>query len=56
MVIDSIPSGYAAGIILRTEDWYLLDLKESPLEDSVQGWISSLSVSVSGDLDTIPVQ
>ncbi len=56
MVIDSITSGSAAGIILRTEDWYLLDLNESPQEDSVQGWISSLSVSVSGDLDTIPLQ
>ena len=54
-VIDSIPSGSAAGIILRTEEWYLLDLNESPLEDSVQGWIQSLPVSVSGDLDTIPL-
>ncbi|MCD4847147.1 MAG: hypothetical protein K8R76_03035 [Candidatus Aegiribacteria sp.] len=56
MVIDSIPFGSAAGIILRTEDWYLLDLNESPLENSAQGWISSLSVSVSGNLDTIPLQ
>ncbi len=53
MVIDSIPSGSAAGIISRTGDWYLLDLKESPLEDSIQGWISSLPVSISGDPDTI---
>jgi hypothetical protein len=55
MVIDSIPSGSAAGIISRTENWYLLDLNESPLEDSIQGWISSLFVSVSGDPDTIPL-
>lgn len=56
MIIDSIPSGSVAGIISRTEDWYLLDLNESPLEDDVQGWISSLFVSASGDLDTIPLQ
>lgn len=55
LIIDSIPSGSAAGIISRTEDWYLLNLNESPLEDSIQGWILSLSVSASGDLDTIPL-
>lgn len=55
VIIDSIPSGSAAGIILRTEDWYLLDLNESPLDDSIQGWIQSLSVSVSGNPNTIPL-
>ncbi|MCK5065626.1 MAG: hypothetical protein KAQ97_10105 [Candidatus Fermentibacteraceae bacterium] len=56
MVIDSIPSGSAAGIVSKTEDWYLLDLNESPLEDSIQGWISSMSMSISGDPDSIPLQ
>ncbi|RKZ09117.1 hypothetical protein DRQ25_07425 [Candidatus Fermentibacteria bacterium] len=54
-VVDSVPSSSAAGIVSRTEDWYLLDLSIGPLGQNVEGWIRSMDVSASGDLDTIPL-
>ena len=54
-VVDSVPSSCAAAIISRTEDWYLLDLREGSLGLDIEGWIESMDVSVSGDLDTIPL-
>ncbi len=53
-VVDSVPSFCAAVIISRTEDWYLLDLRIEPQRLDIEGWIESMDVSVSGDLDTIP--
>ncbi len=52
-IVDSVPSSSAAAIIFRTEDWYLLDLSIGPLGQNVEGWIRSMDVSASGDLDTI---
>ncbi|MBD3277317.1 MAG: hypothetical protein GF388_03370 [Candidatus Aegiribacteria sp.] len=54
-VVDSIASSSAAGVIAKTEDWYLVDLSEGPEDRAVQGWISSIAVSVSGSLDSIGV-
>ena len=54
-VVDSVPSSCAAGILSRTEDWYLLDLSTGPLGLDIEGWIESMDVSVSGNLDTIPL-
>ena len=53
-IVDTIPSSSVAGIIFRTDDWYLLDLNIGPLGQDIEGWIESEDVSVSGDLDTIP--
>lgn len=53
-VVDSIPSFSAAGIVSRTEDWYLLDLSIGPLGQDIEGWIEAADISVSGNLDTIP--
>ena len=54
-IVDSVPSSSAAGIVLRTEDWYLLDLSIGPLGQGIKGWIRAADVSVNGDLDTIPL-
>lgn len=54
-VVDSVPSSSAAGIVLRTEDWYLLDLSIGSLGRDAEGWIEAMDVSVSGDLDSIPL-
>ena len=54
-VVDSVPSSCAAAIVSRTEDWYLLDLSNGPLDRDTEGWIKSMDVSVSGNLDTIPL-
>ena len=54
-IVDSVPSSCAAAIVSRTENWYLLDLSIGPLELDIEGWIESLDVSFSGNLDTIPL-
>jgi len=54
-VVDSVPSSCAAAIASRTDDWYLLDLSNGPLELDIEGWMESMDVSVSGNLDTIPL-
>lgn len=54
-VVDSVPSFSAAGVVLRTEDWYLLDLSIGPLGQDIEGWIRAADISVNGDLDTIPL-
>ncbi|MCK5115665.1 MAG: hypothetical protein KAR44_03635 [Candidatus Aegiribacteria sp.] len=54
-VVDSVPSSCAAAIISRTEDWYLLDLSNGLLELDSEGWIRAADVSVSGNLDSIPI-
>jgi hypothetical protein len=54
-VVDSIPSSSAAGIVSRTEEWYLLDLNIGPLGQDIEGWIEATDISVSGNLDTIPI-
>lgn len=54
-VVDSIPSSSAAGIVLRTEDWYFLDLSIGPLGQDIKGWIEAADISVSGNPDTIPI-
>lgn len=53
-IVDSIPSFSAAGIVLKTEEWYLIDLSIGPLGQDIEGWIKATDISVSGDLDTIP--
>ncbi|MCD4700342.1 MAG: hypothetical protein K8S24_00650 [Candidatus Aegiribacteria sp.] len=54
-IIDSVPSYSAAGIISRTEDWFRLDLSIGSLGRDAEGWIEAMDVSVSGDLDSIPL-
>ncbi len=54
-VVDSVPSSCAAGIVSKTEDWYLLDLSIGSLEQHIEGWIRAADVSVNGNLDTIPL-
>ncbi len=54
-VVDSVPASGAAAIVSRTENWYLLDLNIGPLGRDSEGWIESMDVSVSGNLDTIPL-
>jgi len=53
-IVDTMPPLSAAGILSRTDEWYLLDLAIGPLGQDIEGWIESADVSVSGDLDTIP--
>lgn len=52
-VVDSVPSSCTAGIVARTEDWYLLELSIGPLGRDIEGWIRATDVSVSGNLDSI---
>ena len=54
-IVDSMPSSSAAGIVSKTEDWYLLDLSIGPLGLDIKGWIRAADVSVNGDLDSIPL-
>ncbi len=54
-IVYSVPSSCAGAIVSKTEDWYLLDLRIGPLGLDIEGWIESMDVSVSGDLDTIPL-
>ncbi|MEN8209095.1 MAG: hypothetical protein ABFR50_07570, partial [Candidatus Fermentibacteria bacterium] len=53
-VVGSVPSSSAAGIVSRSEGWYLLDLRIGPLGMDIEGWIESIDVSISGNLDSIP--
>ncbi len=54
-VVDSVPASCTAGIVSRTEDWYLIDLSIGPMGLDIDGWIRTVDVSASGDLDTIPI-
>ncbi len=54
VIVDSIPSSSAAGIVARTDDWYLLNLSIGPLAQDSEGWIMADEVSVNGDFENIP--
>jgi len=45
----------AAGIILRTEYWFLPNLSIGPLEENIRRWIEAMDVFVNGNLDMIPL-
>lgn len=45
----------AAGIILKTEYWFMPDLSIGPLEENIREWIEAMDVYVNGNLDMIPL-
>ncbi len=53
-IADSLPGDSAACILSRMDGWYHISTSESPTPDVLSGWVNSMDVSVSGELDTIP--
>ncbi len=45
----------AAGIILRTEYWFMPDLSIGSLEENIRECIEAMDVYINGNLDMIPL-
>jgi hypothetical protein len=54
-VADSLPAGSAAGIVSRTQGWYLVDPSCGPSPETASGWVREEDVSVNGDLGKAPL-
>lgn len=53
-VVCTMPGGSGAPVVLRTREWYLVDLSAGSDPMQFRGWVSSISTSISGDLETVP--
>lgn len=55
-VLDSISGGSAAEVTLRTAGWLEVNALNGPFPRDVTGWVDLSSVSVSGEIDSVPLQ
>ena len=54
-VLDSISAGSAAAVTLRTAGWLEVNALTGPFPRDVTGWVDLSSVSVSGEIGSVPL-